>query len=299
MGQVLAFLCGFSLVMFLAERRASRNRLLARILPDVAVSDPRAILSSTTGEPPLVAFLRPLREMLEAAFGPVLHRRGIDELRQAYERAGRPGGMLVEEWYLLVLVLSAGAAAFGLIAGLLIRPVLGPALAVLAGIGTRPLTNLFLRQRAASRARQVRTAMLGWMEALTTAVESGAALGRAIRETFGDVPGLLGTELALALREAQADGDLAGALARMADAFDVPELTSTVTTLARQMELGGGVAGVLRAQAHDLREARRARAEEVAGKAVLKLLFPAILVLLATLIVLLWPALARFQSIFG
>ncbi len=295
---VLTFVAVFALAMALRERALARNRLLERILPDIQASDPQAIWETQTGEAPLVVLLRPVGALLEAVLGPAVRRKGMDALHERYTRAGKPGGVTAEEWYLFVLVLAVGAAIAALLGVTPWRgPLYGAIAAGLAGVAVRPLSNLYLDERYRARARQVRSALLGWLEALVTAVEAGASLGRAIELTAGDVPGLLGVELAVAARKAQ--GDWGAVLGEMADRLDVPELSGAVSALRQQLTLGGPVAEVLRAQAHDLREARRAAAEEVAGKAVLKLLIPALLSLGSTLIVLLWPALSQFQHTFG
>lgn len=296
---VLTFITVFAAAMWLRERDAARNRLLERILPDLQASDPRVIMQSQTGEAPLTALLRPVGALLEAAFGPALRRRGMDDLRRAYARAGQPGGVTVEEWYTFVLVIAAGAGVAALLGVAAWRPEWALPAAIVAGLATRPVSNLYLRERYGARARQVRSVLLGWMEALVSATEAGASLGRAISLTLSDVPGLLGGELAVASREAQADGELGAALGRMADRLDVAELSGAVSALRQQLTLGGPVAQILRAQAHDLREARRAQAEEIAGKAVMKLLIPALLSVGAVLIVLLWPPLSSFRWTFG
>ncbi len=286
---VLTFLFAFALGMYLRERAMTRNRLLQRILPDVQGSDPQAILEAEAGDSVLVAMLRPVQALAEAVAGPVIRRRGMEKLRRMYDRAGRPGNLSAEEWYLAVLVTAVVGALVALPAGALVRPILGPIAAIAVGVGTRPLSNRYLQERIAVRVRQVRTAQVGWMESLVTAIESGAPLARAIRETITDVPGILGMELMVAAREAQADGDLGGALGRAAERLDVPELSSLVAMLRQQMDLGGGVAEILRAQVHDLREARRSAAEEKAGKATARMLWAVVPLVLVVIILLAYP----------
>jgi tight adherence protein C len=93
----------------------------------------------------------------------------------------------------------------------------------------------------------------------------------------------------------------AEAFRHLNDRTEVPELDGFVLSMIQADKYGVGVAKVLRAQATELRHKRRQRAEEVAQKVPLKLLFPTIfLVLPAMFIVILGPgAIKAYQTLFG
>ena len=68
--------------------------------------------------------------------------------------------------------------------------------------------------------------------------------------------------------------------------------------LVQTERFGTSVAAALRVHADALRVRRMQRAEEQAGKAPLKMIFPTVLIFAATLIVLLAPAVFRFDKMF-
>jgi tight adherence protein C len=116
-----------------------------------------------------------------------------------------------------------------------------------------------------------------------------------------NVPGPLSEEIARMLQEMQIGVSRTEALRHVNDRTEVPELDGFVLSMIQADKYGVGVAKVLRAQSTELRQKRRQRAEEVAQKVPLKLLFPMIfMVLPALFIVILGPgAIKVAETFFG
>ena len=101
------------------------------------------------------------------------------------------------------------------------------------------------------------------------------------------------------LQEMQIGMSRSEALRHLTDRTEVPELDGFVLSMIQADKYGVGVAKVLRAQAQELRQKRRQRAEEQAQKVPLKLLFPMIfMVLPALFIVILGPGIIKIYEAF-
>ena len=139
------------------------------------------------------------------------------------------------------------------------------------------------------------------MDLLTISVEAGLGFDAALAQVVKNVPGPLSEEIARMLQEMQIGVSRAEALRHLNDRTEVPELDGFVLSMIQADKYGVGVAKVLRAQSTELRQKRRQRAEEVAQKVPLKLLFPMIfMVLPALFIVILGPgAIKVYETFFG
>ncbi|HBY07195.1 MAG TPA: type II secretion system protein, partial [Chloroflexi bacterium] len=93
------------------------------------------------------------------------------------------------------------------------------------------------------------------------------------------------------LREIQLGKLRRDALRDMAERIGIPEMTSFVAAIIQSEQLGVSMAKVLRIQADQMRIKRRQHAEEEAHKAPIKMLFPMVLLIFPSLlIILLGPA---------
>jgi tight adherence protein C len=139
------------------------------------------------------------------------------------------------------------------------------------------------------------------MDLLTISVEAGLGFDAALAQVVKNVPGPLSEEIARMLQEMQIGVSRTEALRHVNDRTEVPELDGFVLSMIQADKYGVGVAKVLRAQSTELRQKRRQRAEEVAQKVPLKLLFPMIfMVLPALFIVILGPgAIKVAETFFG
>ena len=229
-----------------------------------------------------------------------LYRR----VNRLIELAGNPPALTAERIVAFKIVFGIVGAVVGiLVAPLLpftgfVVPVMTVGVFALAGY-TFPSAGL--ASRASKRQKEIRKALPDTMDLLTISVEAGLGFDAALAQVVKNVPGPLSEEIARMLQEMQIGVIRAEALRHLNDRTDVPELDGFVLSMIQADKYGVGVAKVLRAQSTELRQKRRQRAEEVAQKVPLKLLFPMIfLVLPALFIVILGPgAIQVYETFFG
>jgi len=218
------------------------------------------------------------------------------------ELAGNPPSLTAERIVAFKIV--------GGIAGLVIGLVVAPALPFKGIVPTVMIAVLFaltgytfpsagLASKASKRQKEIRKAMPDTMDLLTISVEAGLGFDAALAQVVKNVPGPLSEEIARMLQEMQIGVSRTEALRHVNDRTEVPELDGFVLSMIQADKYGVGVAKVLRAQSTELRQKRRQRAEEVAQKVPLKLLFPMIfMVLPALFIVILGPGSIKVYETF-
>ena len=155
----------------------------------------------------------------------------------------------------------------------------------------------------ARSARQM-SIILGLPDALdlmVVCVEAGlginASLARVAREFHRTNP-VLSTEFELVTLEIRAGKSSVDALRSLSDRTGVSEVGSLVAMLVQTERFGTSVADTLRVHADSLRVQRLLRAEEQAGKAPLKMMFPTLIIFIATLVVTIGPGLIKMFAFF-
>ena len=220
------------------------------------------------------------------------------------ELAGNPPSLTAERIVAFKIVFGIA----GLVVGLLVAPLLpftglvfSLVPVVLLTLAGYTFPSAGLAARASKRQKQIRKAMPDTMDLLTISVEAGLGFDAALAQVVRNVPGPLSEEIARMLQEMQIGVTRAEALRHLNDRTEVPELDGFVLSMIQADKYGVGIAKVLRSQSTELRQKRRQRAEEVAQKVPLKLLFPMIfMVLPALFIVILGPgAIKVYETFFG
>ena len=215
--------------------------------------------------------------------------------------AGSPPGLTADR----VVALKIIFAIVGLIGGVLVSSVLPVAgllklgaIALFALVGYT-IPGAAISARASKRQKEIRKALSDTMDLLTISVEAGLGFDSALAQVVRNVPGPLSQEIARTLQEMQIGVSRIDALRHLSDRTEVPELDGFVLSMIQADKYGVGVAAVLRAQSTELRQKRRQRAEEMAQKVPLKLLFPTIfMVLPALFIVILGPGVIQVYETF-
>jgi tight adherence protein C len=214
------------------------------------------------------------------------------ELRLA--QAGNPGGIRVQEWLGIKVIAAAvaGVSCF-LIFGLLLG--MGAPVGLLFGIGAVVGGYIgpeyWLGRKVKGRQRLIVLGLPDALDLLTISVRAGlgfdAALGKVVERMRGPLP----DEFRRALAEVRMGKIRRDALRDIIVRTDVPPLTNFISAVIQAEQLGVSISKVLQVQSEQLRIERRQRAEEMAQKAPIKLLFPLIGCIFPCLfIVLLGPA---------
>jgi tight adherence protein C len=140
------------------------------------------------------------------------------------------------------------------------------------------------------------------LDLMVVCVEAGlginASLARVASE-FQRANPTLSKEFELVNLEARAGKSTTDALRSLAERTGVREVSSLVAMLVQTERFGTSLADTLRVHAESMRAHRMLRAEEQAGKAPLKMLFPTLLIFIATMIVTIGPGMLQMFAFFG
>jgi tight adherence protein C len=208
-------------------------------------------------------------------------------LQRRLDLAGNPGLWSVER----ILAAKAGGLAVGAAFGLLMltsgRLLIGLAWLLGGSVVGFWLPDVFLYNAGLKRQDALRRSTPDALDMLTVCVEAGlgfdAGLAQVARNTDGPIAG----EFARLLREMQIGKTRVLAFQDLAARTTVPELQIFVSALVQSDKLGIPLAGVLREQSTEMRLKRRQRAEEMAQKVPVKILFPLLLCIFPALFVVL------------
>lgn len=156
------------------------------------------------------------------------------------------------------------------------------ALSMIAG-GSK-LPEMAVTRNGASRQDDIQRDLPDILDQVTITVEAGlgfdAALSRVARESGGP----LAEELGRTMQDVQLGRSRDDAFAALLERTDAPDLKQFVTALQQASRLGMPLGKVLRVQSTELRQRRRARAEEKAMKLGVKMTFPTVTCILPALL---------------
>jgi tight adherence protein C len=155
-----------------------------------------------------------------------------------------------------------------------------------------------------SRARRRREAIVASLpdalDLLAVSVEAGMGFDGAISKLTEHMDGPLTDEFSIALGEMRIGESRSEALKRLSVRADTPEIGAFVRSLIQADQLGISLGRILKLQAQDTRLKRQMAAEERAGKAPIKMLFPTVLFIFPSMfIVILGPALIGLKQVLG
>jgi tight adherence protein C len=253
---------------------------------------------------------RPFAERIVGPFVNRLARVGnqfsprdeTSKLRHRIELAGSPARWDVER----VLAFKVLGLICGLVVGVAVPLLTGGGTAVTLGVAVllTPLgyyaADLALYQAAYNRNEQIRRDLPDSMDLLTISVEAGLPFDSALSQVARNTRGPLADELFRVLQEMQIGLGRIDALRAVAERTNVAELRGFVTAMVQADTFGIPVASVLRVQARELRVKRSQRAEELAQKVPVKILFPLVFCILPALfIVVMGPAaISAYHNLF-
>ena len=282
-----------------AERRAVGRSLAAVQAIKTAPTQMRNELDRPFGERVVTPFMQRMTD-LGRRFTP---SDQAGRIRRRLDVAGNPPNWDVDR----VLALKM----LGLIAGVLV----GAAIPLLLGAG--PLTtvgialvlgiagffgpNMVVYQMGYDRTERMRRELPDALDLLTISVEAGLAFDAALSQVARNTTGPLAEEFFRVLQEMQIGLGRGEAMRALGERTDLPELKGFVTAMVQADSFGIPIANVLRVQAKELRVKRSQRAEELAQKVPVKILFPLIFCILPSLfVVILGPAaITIYQSFVG
>lgn len=163
------------------------------------------------------------------------------------------------------------------------------------------LPNVLLQNLISRRQREVFESFPDALDLMTVCVEAGLAMDAALARVAAEIglkSAVLSDELHLVTLELRAGSSKEKALRNLALRTGVEDVDALVAMLIQSERFGTSIADSLRVQSDQLRTKRRQRAEEMAAKIALKLLFPLIFFIFPSLlVVLMGPAFIQIYRV--
>ncbi len=151
--------------------------------------------------------------------------------------------------------------------------------------------EFWLGRRVKARQHAIVLRLPDALDLLTISVRAGLGFDAALAKVVEKMQGPLVDEFRRALAEVRVGKARRDALRDIVPRTEVPALTNFIGAIIQAEQLGVSISKVLQVQSEQLRIERRQRAEEMAAKAPIKMLFPLVGCIFPSLfIVILGPA---------
>lgn len=244
--------------------------------------------------------IQPLYEKMVGFLGNAMPSQIEESLKRNIAYAGSPGNLTVNRFVTIQIMLaivmvgvfylytnSSGASLnMGLI---LVFAILGFMI---------PL--YYIRLKSRKRQEDIQKALPNLLDLLYVSVEAGLGFDMALKRTIEKMEGPLSYEFGRALDDMNKGQERSIALRSIAHRTGVDDLSIFVSAVIQSENLGSNIANMLRVQSTSMRQKRSQRAEEVAAKIPVKMLFPLVFFMFPALfIVILGPAVIRIIEVFG
>jgi tight adherence protein C len=246
--------------------------------------------------------LRPLMRRLSGIGTRLSSPQRIGRTESKLAEAGYPYGLRTIDFMGLKVVVAVVASGLGfLLFGLALGNASNGFIIAVGGLVLGFFApDYWLSTRIRARQKSILLAIPDTLDLLTISVKAGlgfdAALGKVVEKTQGP----LTDEFRRTLAEVRIGKARRDALREMVGRTNVPALTNFVSAIIQAEQLGVAIANVLEVQSEQLRIQRRQRAEEMAAKAPIKMLFPLVGCIFPSMfIVILGPALILIANNLG
>jgi tight adherence protein C len=236
--------------------------------------------------------LRPLATRLSGLAQRFASPQKVSRTEKRLSMAGNPGDLQTVDFLGLKLVVAAilaiGFFAAGLLTG---SPAFGFVAAIALGALGFFIPEIWLSRRIKKRQHAVLMAVPDTLDLLTISVRAGLSFDGALAKVVEKVQGPLSEEFRRSLAEIRVGKVRREALRDIVGRTEVPALSNFIGAIVQAEQLGVPIAKVLQVQSEQLRIERRQRAEELAAKAPIKMLFPLVGCIFPSMfIVILGPA---------
>jgi tight adherence protein C len=225
----------------------------------------------------------------------------VARLQRQLDIAGNPAAWPVQRVVPLKGIALAGGAILGGLLGLMFgggaEAAFGAPLGAVAGFLA---PDLMVYNAGVRRQHDLQLSLPDVLDTLVISVEAGLGFDAAVAQVAQHGKGPMAREMVRVLREMQIGASRAHALRALAARTTVTELRTFVTAVVQAGELGVPIAGVLREHSREMRVRRRQRAEEIAQKVPIKILFPVLFCLFPSLfVVILGPGVLQIMAAFA
>ncbi len=244
-------------------------------------------------EPAVKRLLKPLGSAAGTKVGSITPRAQLDRIHAQLVQAGLSNTIRAEELATLQVILLGAAAAVGMLMTILTQPRLAFAVIYILGLPMFALLGpqAWLTRQVDDRKDALRADLPDALDLLAIAVEAGTGFEGAIGVVCANFHSPLSEEFSRTLKEMELGLSRREALQNLKRRTEVPELSNFVLALVQADALGMPIGRVLKTQAVEMRNKRRAWAREKAAKLPVKMMLPLVLFIFpAILIVTMGPA---------
>jgi tight adherence protein C len=166
------------------------------------------------------------------------------------------------------------------------------------------LPNLWIKMRISNRKEKIQQGLPDALDLMVVCVEAGTGLDAAINRVGEEMKlsnKVLSDEFRLMSMELRAGKQRRNALKNLALRTDLEDVNSLVTLLIQTEKFGTSLAQALRVHSDSMRTKRFQKAEEIAAKLPVKLIFPLVLFIFPSIfVVILGPAAIRiYRTLFS
>jgi tight adherence protein C len=291
---LLAVFCSIVLALSVFGIATQEKRAVGRSLAAIRAIDasPEA-LRDEFDRPFSERVVAPLLERLVGTGKRLTGQDASARIRRKLDQAGNPRSWSVERVLGAKVLGFAVALVLSIVVAMLLNLSLALTMALCVGLALLGFEapNLLLHQKAYEREAAMRRELPDALDLLTISVEAGLGFDSALTRVAQNTGGPLAEEFARVLQEMQIGMGRAEAIRAMGERSDLAELRGFATAMVQADAFGIPIGQVLRVQSVEMRTRRRQRAEELAQKVPVKILFPLIFCILPTLFVaILGPA---------
>jgi tight adherence protein C len=292
----LTFLCllltGVGVILY-AERRKERRTLVKRIQNASSESTPDKTGVWAEMKKHWLEFFASLGHLVKPK-----DEKEISRVQKEFLMAGFRGeNVPLVFWGTKVLLAVLTAVVFISIRLSILKPIPSfsvTLLTVVFALISFHLPNLWLKMKIAQRKETIRAGLPDALDLMVVCVVAGNGLDAAINRVAQEMElsnKPLSDEFNFLNLELRAGKSRQDALRNLAIRTDLEDVSSLVTLLIQTEKFGTSIAQALRVHSDSMRTQRFQRAEEVAAKLPVKLIFPLILFILPSLfVVILGPA---------
>jgi tight adherence protein C len=253
--------------------------------------------------------LRPLVARLSRTGGRLSSASSAETAEKRLSLAGNPGDMRLADWMGVKMLVGIGIGAvlfllLGVLAAGGITGITSIAKALFFGfigffVGYL-LPEFWLGRKIKSRQKVILKMIPDTLDLLTISVRAGLGFDAALAKVVEKLPGPLTDEFRRALAEVRVGKARREALRDMIPRTNVQPLSNFIGAIIQAETLGVSISKVLQVQSEQLRIERRQRAEEMAAKAPIKMLFPLVGCIFPSLfVVILGPAIISLVKTFA
>jgi tight adherence protein C len=291
-------LFGLSIAMISFEKQTK----LEKRLEAFAASETKVKKDKDEAAPSIKRKSFLFKDRMRAYFSSKVTSEKEDTLQKKLLQAGSPFNMTVADYYIVNTIIKIAVpilfGAYGKLLGLGLFKVI---LLILVGFALSiKALDFYIEGKKKARYKKALREMPDFLDLLTICVEAGLGFDLALNKVISKGSGILCSEFFICLEEMRLGKSRKEALTGVKERLDFEDIRSFVNSLVQAERLGISIVQILRAKSEDERDKRKQRAEELANKMSIKILFPLIFFIFPSIfIVVFGPAAIQLLGAFS